>query len=572
MRNLGRYEIIEQIGAGSMGAVYKARDPLMGRDVAIKTILAQAIEGPNAEEFRERFFREAKAAGRLVHPSIVTVHDVSESEGTPFLVMEYVSGRTLQSILQQGERLDLQQVREIAIQLAEALHYAHQNGVIHRDIKPANILVTSGNRVKIADFGVAKLMGSQVTNTGQLLGTPAFMSPEQFSGVPVDGRVDIFAVGVVLYWMATGDKPFTGDTVLSVQYKIVHTDPVPPRKLNPAIPANLEAAILKSLQKDPAERYQSGEELARDLRAVRDSVSIAPRAAAAASSDAPTIPPASSPQKRRPLDKTVPTLVVREKKGMSRALFAALVTVVFTSLIVVGLMKALRQKPTAPPSPQAAAVESPPTPPPSGTPTEKQTTVPAQKNSVAPSIEKTEPIAETPGEAPAPAAESQPATLPPPPTQLDTAPAPDNEFVARGNRNALGSVLRQRQLAQAADSARLLITSPKIAEFMTIVVRVDNRVLFRRDATAPVPASLEEGRRRGQFIGISTIPLAEERLIPPGEHMLQVNILLGARRLGESEEVIGQFNPGQRRTLDIEFVPEPQRLGKNVRRFNVSLN
>jgi serine/threonine-protein kinase len=217
MQSFGRYEIIEQLGQGSMGTVYRARDPIMDRDVAIKRIVVHAVEGPEAAEFRERFFREARAAGRLTHPGIVTVFDVSEHDGTPFLVMEYVPGRTLQSILLSGERMDLNRVRDLGAQLAGALAYAHENGVIHRDIKPANILVTNDGRIKIADFGVAKLIESQLTVSGRLLGTPAFMAPEQFTGMPIDRRADLFAAGVVLYLMATGEKPFAGDTVLGVQ-------------------------------------------------------------------------------------------------------------------------------------------------------------------------------------------------------------------------------------------------------------------------------------------------------------------------------------------------------------------
>src|SRR5262245_54537107 len=236
MKNFGRYQVIEEIGAGAMGMLYRARDPMMNRDVAIKTILSHAIEGPQAAEFRERFVREAQAAGRLAHPSIVTMYDVVENDGSPFLVMEYVPGQTLQTLLEGGARLDLDRACDIGIQLAEALHYAHQNGVIHRDIKPANILITLDGRAKIADFGVARLTEAQVTSTGQLLGTPAFMAPEQFIGGRIDGRADLFAVGVLIYWMVTGDKPFTGDSVLAVQYKVVHTDPVPPRKLNPGVP------------------------------------------------------------------------------------------------------------------------------------------------------------------------------------------------------------------------------------------------------------------------------------------------------------------------------------------------
>ena len=270
MKQVGRYEIIEELGQGAMGAVYKARDPMMDRVVAVKTILASALTGPLAADYRERFFREARAAGRLAHPGIVTVYDVSEQEGTPFLVMELIEGRTLEKILESGERFDTKRVMELGQQLAEALDYAHKGGVIHWDIKPANIMVTADGRPKITDFGVAKLTAAQVTTTGQLLGTPAFMAPEQFTGSPLDGRADLFALGVMLYWLATGDRPFTGETLMAMSYKIVHTEPVPPRKINPAIPRDLENVIMKCMEKDPAERYQNGEALARDLRTMRE--------------------------------------------------------------------------------------------------------------------------------------------------------------------------------------------------------------------------------------------------------------------------------------------------------------
>src|SRR5262245_14846269 len=282
MQSFGRYEIIEELGSGAMGAVYKAHDPVMVRDVAIKTIVPHIVGGPQALDFRERFFREARAAGRLAHPGIVTIYDVAEQDGVPFLVMEYVAGRTLQSILE-AERLPLDRVLDIGIQLADALDYAHRNGVIHRDIKPSNILITADSRAKIADFGIAKLADSQVTNTGQVLGTPAYMAPEHFTGEQIDGRADLFAAGIVVYWMATGDKPFTGDSIMAVQYKVMHTDPVPPRKLNPALSRDFEAVILKSMAKDRAERYQSGGELGRDLADLRAGrpISIAITGAAA---------------------------------------------------------------------------------------------------------------------------------------------------------------------------------------------------------------------------------------------------------------------------------------------------
>jgi eukaryotic-like serine/threonine-protein kinase len=273
MKQFGRYEVLEEIGSGAMGAVFKARDPMMDREVAVKTIHASALIGPMADQYRERFTREARAAGRLAHPGIVTVFDAGVEGDTPYLVMEFVPGRTLDSVLSSGEHFPLEKVYEIGQQLAEALAYAHANGVIHRDIKPANVQLTgSPERAKIMDFGVAKLTQAQVTSTGTLLGTPAYMAPEQFTGMPLDGRSDLFSLGVILYWLATGDKPFTGDTITAVSYKIVHTEPIAPRQLNPGVPAPLEAIILKCLAKDPAARHQTGDELAADLAALRSGV------------------------------------------------------------------------------------------------------------------------------------------------------------------------------------------------------------------------------------------------------------------------------------------------------------
>jgi serine/threonine-protein kinase len=246
----------------------------MDRVVAIKTILTSALASEQADEFRQRFYREARAAGALAHPGIVPVFDVGEDEGMPFLVMEFVDGQTLADAMKKGERSSLDRVCEIGQKVAEALGHAHTHGVVHRDIKPANILLTSRQvygeeRPKITDFGVAKLTAGEATTSGQLLGTPAFMPPEQFTGAPIDGRTDLFSLGVILYWMSTGEQPFPGETMTAVSYKIVHTEPVPPAKLNPAIPGPLQAVILKCLAKSPYDRYQTGEELAQALAEVR---------------------------------------------------------------------------------------------------------------------------------------------------------------------------------------------------------------------------------------------------------------------------------------------------------------
>ncbi len=273
-KQIGRYEILAELGQGAMGTVYRAKDPAMDREVALKTIISLVLASDKGGEFRERFYREARASGKLAHPGIVAVFDVGEHEGLPFLVMEFVSGRTLADAAKQGERFTLDRICELGQQLAEALGHAHRAGVVHRDIKPANILLTSREvygieRPKITDFGVAKLAAGHTTMTGQILGTPAFMPPEQFTGSPIDGRADLFSLGVVLYLLATGEQPFPGEGITAVSYKVVHTDPVPPRKLNPSIPAKFEAIVMKCLAKSPDERYQSGEELAHDLAAFR---------------------------------------------------------------------------------------------------------------------------------------------------------------------------------------------------------------------------------------------------------------------------------------------------------------
>ena len=273
-KTIGRYEIVDELGQGAMGSVFRAHDPSMDRMVALKTILMGALLGGHGDEFRQRFYREARAAGALAHPGIVPVFDVGEHEGQPYLVMEYVNGRTLDAAMKKGERMSMDRVCEIGQQLAEALGHAHRKGVVHRDIKPANILMTNAEaygieRPRITDFGVAKMTAGEITTTGQMLGTPAFMPPEQFTGAPIDGRTDLFSLGVILYWMATGEQPFPGETMTTVSYKIVHTEPVPPARLNPLVPALLDKVIMKCLSKSPADRYQSGEELAHALGEVR---------------------------------------------------------------------------------------------------------------------------------------------------------------------------------------------------------------------------------------------------------------------------------------------------------------
>lgn len=274
MQQIGRYEILLELGRGAMGAVYQARDPQIDRTVAIKVILTQGLSPKDLENYKQRFYREARAAGKMSHPGIVTIHDIAEDEsGHPYLVMEFVEGSTLEDIVEthlgRGEQMPLDRALDIAIQVANALDYAHKRGVVHRDVKPANVLVTHEGIAKIADFGIAKVSGASLTQTGSFLGTPAFMSPEQFSGGTIEARSDLFSLGAMLYWVFTGQQPFGGDTLTTVSFRIVFTYPIPATLANPHLPPDLQTVLMRCLAKNPDERYPSCRDLAEDLEAIK---------------------------------------------------------------------------------------------------------------------------------------------------------------------------------------------------------------------------------------------------------------------------------------------------------------
>ena len=271
---LGRYEIVDEIGKGAMGIVYLARDPLIGRLVALKTFrIGYSIKDQEMEQFRIRFMREAQSAGILTHPHIVTIHDVVEAsdEGLAFIAMEYVRGTNLKLLLQGEQPLTLRAVLDIISQVGDALDYAHANRVVHRDVKPANILITGENRVKITDFGIARLDSSNLTQEGQLLGTPNYMAPEQIQGKEVDSRADLFSLGVVLYEMLTRHKPFQGENLTVVSHRIVYDHFTPPRDYARDLPPGIDRILGRALEKDPARRYQRAKEMVEDLRQVVES-------------------------------------------------------------------------------------------------------------------------------------------------------------------------------------------------------------------------------------------------------------------------------------------------------------
>jgi len=270
-QSLGRYLIEAEIGRGAMGVVYRAYDPQIGRQVAIKTISLTGQEFTDEQEYRARFLREVRAAGRLSHPGIVTIFDAGQDPDTeePYLVMEYVTGEPLSKVLGRNRKLSLPLALQYAQEIAEALDYAHNQGVVQRDIKPANILITEDGHAKIADFGVAWLR-HEITQVGEIAGSPAYMAPEQMSGKQGDARSDLFSLGVVLYSMITGFRPFQGNSAKTVVFKVMNIEPVPVTSFQTEVSPELDAIVSRAIAKDPEDRYPSGAALARAIQKFRE--------------------------------------------------------------------------------------------------------------------------------------------------------------------------------------------------------------------------------------------------------------------------------------------------------------
>jgi serine/threonine protein kinase len=267
----GRYEIVGELGRGAMGVVYKAMDPVIGRTVAVKTIrLSEEGTGLSRPELLTRFQTEARAAGLLTHPNIVVVFDAGEEDGLYYITMELVEGKSLQALIDSGQGFPLPRILRIMEQACSALQFAHERNVVHRDIKPANLMLTADDTVKVTDFGTAKILQfGTVQQTAHVMGTPSYMSPEQVKGRAVDGRSDIFSLGVLLYEILTGEKPFPGQSITTVIYKIVNEEPVPPKQLNSSIHPGISDIVMKALAKDPDVRYQSCREMLDDLKNYR---------------------------------------------------------------------------------------------------------------------------------------------------------------------------------------------------------------------------------------------------------------------------------------------------------------
>ena len=265
LEKIGKYEIRLQIGRGAMGVVYEGFDPSIGRRVAIKTLRTEMFEPRQLPDVLVRFKREAQSAGRLSHPHIVTIHEYGEEQGTPYIVMEYMSGNELGHRLERGSRFALDEVVRIMTQMLGALGHAHEHGVVHRDLKPANMFLLEDGSLKVVDFGIARVEASDLTDTGAMLGTPAYMSPEQCLGTQVDHRSDLFSAGVILYQLLTGDKPFTGSVTTIIQ-KVLRQEPLPPSELNPTLSPAWDKVIARAMAKKPEARFESARQFAEAVK------------------------------------------------------------------------------------------------------------------------------------------------------------------------------------------------------------------------------------------------------------------------------------------------------------------
>jgi tRNA A-37 threonylcarbamoyl transferase component Bud32 len=267
---LGRYKIMKEIGRGAMGVVYQGYDPKIDRIVALKTIRKDRLaESRGAEDLVTRFQREIRAMGKLVHPNIIVIYDTGEDEETAYVAMEFVEGDTLENLIQKGIRFSTEKIIDIMDKICDGLEYTHRQGIVHRDLKPSNIMLLKGDRVKITDFGISKAVGassSSMTQAGIFLGTPSYMSPEQIAGRKLDGRSDLFSLGIVLYQLLTGEKPFFANTISTLMYNIVNREPIPPSQIDSSIPSHYDKVIAKALAKDADKRYQTAKDFIEDLK------------------------------------------------------------------------------------------------------------------------------------------------------------------------------------------------------------------------------------------------------------------------------------------------------------------
>ncbi len=374
-KKLGKYEIRRELGQGAMGVVYEGFDPMIARRVALKTVRRDQLDRVEVEEILARFKREAQAAGRLTHPHIVGIYEYGEepaaegeaADGTAFIAMEFVEGRELKDYFDANERFPMVEIVRIMGQLLDALDYSHKNGVVHRDIKPANIILLKDGTVKVADFGIARVESSNLTQAGSVLGTPSYMSPEQFMGQTVDGRSDLFSAGVILYQFLTGEKPFTG-ALTTIMHKVLKEEPAAPSALNVQVPRPFDALIRKALAKRPDERFQNGREFATALKLAAAGQAVpgdsdatlvndvdATLANAAEKTIAQARPAAPPTPAAAPSPPAAPAQKKKSSQAMALAIVGGIAVVGLGAAAYVFMGKGGAPQPSAAISPQAAA-------------------------------------------------------------------------------------------------------------------------------------------------------------------------------------------------------------------------
>jgi eukaryotic-like serine/threonine-protein kinase len=332
----GRYRIMRKLGAGGMANVYLAEDQELGRRVAIKILNDRHA---NDDQFIERFRREAKNAAGLSHPNIVSIYDRGEAEGTYYIAMEYLDGRSLKELIVSRGPAPINVAIDYARQILAALRFAHRHGIVHRDIKPHNVLVDAEGRLKVTDFGIARAGASQMTEAGSIIGTAQYLSPEQAKGAPVDQTSDLYSVGVVLYELLTGAVPFSGDTPVEIAMKHLSSVPPAPSALRGEVPRDLDLIVMRALAKDPAERYQSADEMEEDLARVARGAAVSPateEAATAIISRPPVTAPTAITQPREPVPYAPPAAYYDYDEPRRRAFWPWLLALVFVAGAIVG--------------------------------------------------------------------------------------------------------------------------------------------------------------------------------------------------------------------------------------------
>jgi eukaryotic-like serine/threonine-protein kinase len=535
----GRYEILSELGRGAVGVVFKARDPKINRIVAIKTFSLPGQPPEDEQDFRDRFVREAEAAGRLSHPGIVTIFDVGEEPESraPYIVMECVGGRSLDKVLADNDnRLPLETALQLTHELAEALDCAHGQGVVHRDLKPANILITEDGHAKIADFGVAKLNLANQTLAGRTLGTPAFMSPEQLNGEQVDGRSDLFSLGVVLYTVLTGYRPFQGNSAMTVSFKVVNRDPIPATVLDTDLPPGLDYLIGRAMAKDPAQRYQRGMEMALDIQDLQAGRELWSQRKQATATGGTMTPPASDKSKAVAANVNRSAGLSRAPRGnplaeklldtMSKKSIAAM-------LLFAGVMLfALRVAPWAKPRPVAP------------------------RNQLEGRVAGPLALASAPSAA---QIEKAVATIPPEEAPI---PAPQTPELSSSLSPVHKKIAKPREVKIAASARPILTNSPTAAPTVlpaTLDIEIEHK-FPQAQLSIFVDSALTythplEGVDKKRLVVFHSVQGHEFHAvqIPAGNHQIRASITTDSASPDHSGVVTGNFASGQEKLLHIHF-------------------